>query len=318
MVRGINRVRLLGAALLIGAAPASAQTLPPDLPSPAAQAAPPTELSPDEIEMRRRALAARREAARAEFRANNPGAVRRGDGDRARPGSGDQPGAAMNEPADDQDRARSSGDRSRSGEPSAWDDREPQAGRDGFDDPRTASDTRASMPRDRYGDPRAADGGRSLDRADRFGGYPDRTGDDDRDGDRRVGTSATGRRAWSEADDPRYRFGAEWVWDPAFRYDRRWQLRAGGVADGSGAGVPLADVVRFDPIVGRWALTRFDRSDRGALSGADLDRAARALGALADEDDDGRLDDREYREALDQLRRLGTPERGRAYGADER
>lgn len=315
----IVRVRMLPMGLLIGAAPALAQTLPAGPPVSPEQAAPKPDLLPDEIEARRRAIAARREAARAEFRANNPGSVPRDVGGRAPPASGGQASSAMDEPADDQDFTRPSGAGSRpSRQAEDWDDREPQPSRDRFGDSAHAQGTRFDTAPDRYRDQRAADGVRSGDGTGRYGGYRDRTGDDDRDDGRRVWTTAGGRRAWSEADDPRYRFGAEWVWDPAFRYDRRWQVRAGGVAGGSSAGVPLADIVRFDPIIARWALTRFDRSDRGALSGADLDRAARALGALADEDDDGRLDDREYRSALNQLRRLGIPERGRDYSLDER
>lgn len=128
-----------------------------------------------------------------------------------------------------------------------------------------------------------------------------------------------GRRyVWGYNLDPRFSFGSQWLWDPYWTYDQSWWGSYGYYdgyrnRDGWGQGVRTEDLVRSDPIVGRWALTRFDRDRSGWLGPNETVEASRAVRQLADTNNDGRINDREYRFALERLEQLAYS----AYGFDD-
>ena len=115
------------------------------------------------------------------------------------------------------------------------------------------------------------------------------------------------RYDWRFGYDPRFFFGAPWIWDRYWTFNP-WWWRPFGYYDWNrygyayGYGVRAEDLVRSDPIIARWALVGFDRDRSGYLGPNETEDAARELRRLADLNGDRRISDREYRYALDRLR----------------
>lgn len=123
---------------------------------------------------------------------------------------------------------------------------------------------------------------------------------------------------WSYNLDPRFGFGSRWAWDPFWSYDPSWSTPYGyydsnRYRDSIGFGVRAEDLVRNDPIIGRWALTRYDRDRTGYLGPNETYDAARELLRYADLNGDRRISDREYRIALDRLQDLAYSSYGYRY-----